>query len=51
MYKVNIYSFKISKNIMGAKARGTENNIYGRNITTNFVCSPSVEKRSEKSML
>jgi hypothetical protein len=51
MYKVNIYSFEISKNIMGAEAWGTENNIYGRNITNNFVRNSSVEKRAGQSML
>jgi hypothetical protein len=44
MYKVNIYSFEISKSIMGAEARGFENSVYRRNFTTNFVWSPSVEK-------
>ena len=40
MYKVNIFSFGISKINMGAEARGTKDNIHGRNFTTNFIWSP-----------
>ena len=43
MYKVNIYSYETSKSNMGAEAQGTENYIHRRNLTTNFIRSPSVE--------
>jgi hypothetical protein len=43
MYKVDIYSFEIGKSNMGAEARGTENNINGSNLATNFIWSPIME--------
>jgi hypothetical protein len=35
---------KVGKSNMGAEARGTENNIHGRNLTTNFIWSTSAKK-------
>jgi len=37
---------EIGESNMGAEARGTENTTHRRNLTNNFICSPSVEKCS-----